>query len=497
VRKLGNPSFTCCVYRRVKLLVPLFLASLAVAQPEVEMLRLPVALFLELSPDASKLWYKLGGDWFEIAIKPDAKPKRTTHSHPPQEPRDLSLVAATRRGRDETSPDGKHIAYLGGERPYAPALVFVADTGSSSPARPISRMPISSFHWAADSNSLWVTGSDGADEPIGRLHLDGRFDVITQGAALRTQSPLITAGDLVIWIQSDGKHFGSIWVHTPSGEVRMLFDPNPQAAKYNPGTQEVVHWKNAHQEELQGILAVPPGKGPFPLVVDPYSVWRNRFLNGASWGNYIFVQQGYAVFFPDHRALQGFPANFFGEAYVGAAKDRDPVEVLADDVMTGVSELIRHGIADPARLYLYSSSTGASAIDQLLTTTTVFRAAVAHGGVADWLGYYNARHPFGDETIPGFLSGRTPADSPALYHSISPIYHVERIKTPLLLVVGENDQPRYDDTLRFYDALTKAGSPAKLVVYKGEGHQITSLDLKLKHVHQALDFFRAAPPLTR
>jgi dipeptidyl aminopeptidase/acylaminoacyl peptidase len=231
--------------------------------------------------------------------------------------------------------------------------------------------------------------------------------------------------------------------------------------------------------------------------VDPYSAWRNRFLNAAPWGNYIFVQRGYAVFFPDHRALQGFPANIFGEAYVGNARFRDPVEVLTDDVMTGVNELIRRDIADPTRLYLYSSSTGASAVDQLLTATSVFRAGVAHGGVADWLGYYQARHPLGDETIPGFLGGRTPADSPELYRSISPIYHVDHIKTPLLLVVGEQDQPRYDDTLRFYDALIKADSPAKLVVYKGEGHQITSTELALKHVQQALDFFRAAPPLSK
>ena len=139
----------------------------------------------------------------------------------------------------------------------------------------------------------------------------------------------------------------------------------------------------------------------------------------------------------------------------------------------------------------------ASAIDQLLTVTTVFRAAVAHGGVADWQGYYNVRHALGDETIPGFLGGRTPVDSPALYRSISAINHVDRIKTPLMLVVGEQDQPRFDDTQHFYDALIKAGSPAKLVVYKGEGHQITSVELGVKHIGQAIDFFRAAPSLPK
>jgi len=475
----------------------LMLSALASAQTQLDILRLVAPRFLELSPDGSRLWFKLGNNWWEIATAPNAKPKHATHTAPQQEARNLALITQTHRSKNETSPDGKRFAYLGGERPYAPTLVFVAETGSSIAARPISRMPITSFHWSADSNSLWVTGSDGADEPIGRLHLDGRFDVITHGPALRTLSPLLVEGDRVVWEQSDEKHLGAIWMRDRSGEVRMLIDPNPQAANLNPGIQEVIRWKNAHQEEIQGILAKPAGSGPFPLVVDPYSAWRNRFLNAASWGNYVFVEKGFAVFFPDHRALQGFPANVFGESYVGAAKDRDPVDVLTDDVMTGVNDLIRRGIADPAHLYLYSSSTGASAIDQLLTVTTVFRAAVAHGGVADWQGYYNVRHALGDETIPGFLGGRTPVDSPALYRSISAINHVDRIKTPLMLVVGEQDQPRFDDTQHFYDALIKAGSPAKLVVYKGEGHQITSVELGVKHIGQAIDFFRAAPSLPK
>ena len=46
----------------------------------------------------------------------------------------------------------------------------------------------------------------------------------------------------------------------------------------------------------------------------------------------------------------------------------------------------------------------------LLTQTRIFHAAVSHGGVADWLKYYEMRRPLGDETIPGFLGGKRPED---------------------------------------------------------------------------------------
>jgi dipeptidyl aminopeptidase/acylaminoacyl peptidase len=159
--------------------------------------------------------------------------------------------------------------------------------------------------------------------------------------------------------------------------------------------------------------------------------------------------------------------------------------------MSGVAELIRRGVADPRALFLYSSSNGASAIDQLLTQTDQFRAAVSHGGVADWLGYYNRRHLLGDETIPGFLGGREPDDSPDLYYRISPVYHADKIDTPLLLVIGEKDT-RYADTVQFYDSLLKLGKPVTLVVYPGEGHELSTASLADQHVRRAIRFFRAS-----
>jgi hypothetical protein len=79
-------------------------------------------------------------------------------------------MSATRRSSNEKSPDGKHVAYLGAERPYGPTLLVSTTGEPGAAAKPISRKPVIAFHWAADSNSLWVIGTDGTDEPVGRLH---------------------------------------------------------------------------------------------------------------------------------------------------------------------------------------------------------------------------------------------------------------------------------------------------------------------------------------
>ena len=142
------------------------------------------------------------------------------------------------------------------------------------------------------------------------------------------------------------------------------------------------------------------------------------------------------------------------------------------------------------------TANGASAINQLLTQTHIFRAAVSHGGLADWLGYYQERRTAGDETIPGFLGGRKPEDAPDLYRRISPIYNVDKITTPLLLVVGEKDT-RYGDTMKFHAALQRAGSPVTLVTYPSEGHEISTPALVDQHVRKALEFFRSASSAKR
>lgn len=476
-----------------KAFVVLLAPAICSAQSLAELQTLVTPQSLQLSSDGSHLWYKLGEEWWQVGTGLNPRPTRAEKpaAAPKQNPPAISGTG--RLSKPRRSPDEKKVAYLDAESPYGPLLLYCLcrDAGPNGKASPLSRMPIMDFQWAQDSNSLWVIGAVGADEPVGRLKFDGSLERVSEGPAMRRLGGLLAANDILIWVQSDGSKYGTIWVRDKAGASRALVEPNPQTAKWNIGVQEVVRWKNAAGEELQGVLARPKSGARLPLIVDPYSSWRNRFLNIPVLGNYFFVKEGFAVFFPDHRAPHTFPAVSFGDSYVGSSKDRDPVEVLTDDVMSGVNELVRRGIADPGRLFLYSFSNGASAVNQLLTQTQAFRAALSLGGVSDWLGYYQERRPLGDKTIPGFLGGREPEDNMELYRRISPIYQVDRITTPLLLVAGEKDT-RFPDTLRFYEALRKAGRPVTLIKYPGEGHGISDPALAEQHVRRAMDFFQAA-----
>ena|SRR5688572_18383925 len=94
-----------------------------------------------------------------------------------------------------------------------------------------------------------------------------------------------------------------------------------------------------------------------------------------------------------------------------------------------------------------------------------------------------------DVLIAGFLGGRKPEDSPELYRRISPVYQADKIKTPLILAVGEKDV-RLADAQRFHEALKKAGAPVTFVTYPNEGHEISNSVTKEEHLRKAIEFFR-------
>src|SRR5262245_2713313 len=199
----------------VRILCAMALLPALFAQTPTEMYRLQTPTSIELSSDGSRLFYRLGKEWWEVETGFSPRPKRSDKHKTATLEKSPQVQETARLSSPRRSPDGKRLAYLDAEKPYGPLLLFCQCGGQQTNSKvfPLSRMPVMAFQWAQDSNSLWVIGVNGADEPIGRLDLNGHFEQITQGAAMRRTGGLATAGDVVAWVQSDGSHHGTIWVH--------------------------------------------------------------------------------------------------------------------------------------------------------------------------------------------------------------------------------------------------------------------------------------------
>jgi dipeptidyl aminopeptidase/acylaminoacyl peptidase len=222
---------------------------------------------------------------------------------------------------------------------------------------------------------------------------------------------------------------------------------------------------------VQGWLLYPEKFDPkqrYPLVVNVHGGPASAVI--PQWaGEYSVTaalsRRGYFVFLPNPRGSFGQ-----GEKFTRAnVKDIGHGDLR--DILAGVDEVLRTEPVDRDRLGIGGWSYGGYMTMWAVTQTDRFRAAVAGAGIANWQSYYG-QNGIQQWVIPYF--GSTVYDDPAIYARSSPITYIKRVKTPTLVLVGENDlECPLPQSQEFFRALKTLKVPTKLVVYSGEGHGVT------------------------
>jgi dipeptidyl aminopeptidase/acylaminoacyl peptidase len=181
----------------------------------------------------------------------------------------------------------------------------------------------------------------------------------------------------------------------------------------------------------------------------------------------VLAERGYVILIPNTR---GRPGN--GIAFTHAI--RDERSFLANpftDVMAGVDAMVARGIADPAKLGVLGFSYGGSLTAFAVTHTDRFVAAIYGEGSPDLLGgmaeYQTKRWLSLNRDGAGINS---PFEQDDIQHMMeqSPIYQLDRVRTPVLIESGEKSAWKTDRQL--YRGLAHFGVPAEFWVYPRSGH---------------------------
>jgi len=259
-----------------------------------------------------------------------------------------------------------------------------------------------------------------------------------------------------------------------------LVDLNPQIKEWEIGLQEVIRWKNRRGEQKEGVLIKPVhyqlGK-KYPLIVDAYPGQSNSFKGYEMTGNQAWASRGYAVFWPNARAPHDWINPFKSRAYDQAGKGTEGLRVMTDDVLSGDDHLIRRGIVDPERMGLYGFSNGAGVVNQLVTRTQRFKCAVSVAAATsvDWSRafFLSTLNPM----IPR-MAGVLPWQNPETYIRLSTIYHLDKIKTPMLLADGDDDGDFLLNMIEMYNGLRYLGRDVVFLRYPSQGHGFTGMAMK-------------------
>ena len=174
-----------------------------------------------------------------------------------------------------------------------------------------------------------------------------------------------------------------------------------------------------------------------------------------------FASAGYAVLFPMPRGGSGY----------GEAGHRMIINDWGGpdykDIMAGVDHLIARGIADGDRLGVMGASYGGYMTNWIVTQTSRFKAATAGASIADLHDLYYLTDG-GDLMIEYF---KLPWENPEGYARSSPLTHVAKVTTPILISHGDRD-PRVPlaTAQKFFRALQALGKTAEMDIYPRGGH---------------------------
>ena len=299
--------------------------------------------------------------------------------------------------------------------------------------------------WSPDGGeSLYLIARDDETKRIGFCKVNLRTGLFSElmEADANFGSPAILRIDVsreaqrVIYTRQDARRCEDIWI------AGMDFQNSKQLTHVNPshdasimGASRHINYRSLDGQELCGALLLPSdysaGKR-YPLVVwvrggTSGGDFVNKFgLEGAGVQNLqLLSTRGYAVLFPDAPLQEG-----------------TPMSDLAKTVLPGVDRVIEMGIADPERLGVMGHSIGGYSTLALIAQTTRFKVAISSGGYGNWIGLYNQMRRDGSAYARWTTErklGSTLWQSRDRYIENSPMFYLDRIQTPLLLLHGELD----------------------------------------------------------
>jgi len=392
------------------------------------------------------------------------------------------LASVSHRGKLGSiawSPDGAHLAFSGAVDVHdpSPSSLFVASTTGGTPTNLVPGLAgtVSDFVWL-DPSTLFMLADEGVEAEVYRIGRDGSGRT---ALGWRGNGPVLTsisaspATSTLSLLGSTPSHPAEVFTASTTGsEPRRLTDSNPWLAEVFLGRQEVVRWKARDGLELEGQLIHPVQRSEdetVPLVVlvhgGPEGHRANSWLSTYSRPGQVLAARGFAVFYPNYRGSTGRGVEF------SKLGQEDAAGAEFDDVVDGVDHLIASGLVDPERVGVSGGSYGGYATAWLSTVyTDRFAAGVMFVGISNKISKTGTTDIPNEENL---VHARIwPWQAWQHFLERSPIFHVEKGRTPLLILHGEDD-PRVSSTQskEMFRALKTLGkTPVRLVLYPGEGH---------------------------
>jgi len=373
-------------------------------------------------------------------------------------------------GNLAVSPDGQSIAYVGArvDGPLSHDLFIQPVRGGT--ARNLTHAsidrPVGQPRWNTAS-TLTVHVSTGFKSALATVSRDGTAHVdtfdINPSAYARSKA------NAIAFVGETATRAPELYLLVPGGTPKAVSSFNKAWDTIPVVAPEILKYKSFDGVEIEAALLRPNAQPstqpsalrPQPLIVlihgGPTGRWSDAF---ESWGQ-LLAQRGYAVLYPNVRGSTGYGQKFveMNRADWGGGDFKD--------VMAGVDAMIARGVADPNRLGIGGWSYGGYMAAWAVTQTTRFKAAVSGAPVIDMASEFGTEN--GSQYDEWFYG--TPYEKLDGFIKSSPMTFVKNVKTPTLLLQGEDDTTDpIGQSQQFYRGLKRYSVESDFVLYPREPH---------------------------
>ena len=404
---------------------------------------------------------------YQVSVADGTTTRLTNRVGPDQQPR--------------PSPDGSKIAYVGfddhGHRGYENVRLYVMDRDGKN-----SRVVTGAFDrsvsdpiWAADGKSVYVDYADHGLTKVARVSLDGKMETVasglTDGAELDRPYTggafSVGKNGLVAFTMGDAASPPDIGV-ARGGKVQRLTHLNADLfqdktlAKVEP----LAVTSSFDQKPIDAWVVTPPNFDPakkYPLILEihggPFAAYGPVF----STDDQIYAAAGYIVVYANPRG-----STSYGDTFANEIEKNYPSHDY-DDLMSVVDAAIAKGSVDPNRLYVTGGSGGGLLTAWIVGRTDRFKAAASQKPVINWASEVLTTDGYNFMATSWF--GKMPWEDPQGYWKRSPLSLVGNVKTPTLVIVGEEDhRTPPSEAEQYFAALQLRAVPTALIRVPGQGH---------------------------
>tara|TARA_R110002020_G_scaffold85914_3_gene211715 strand:+ start:21393 stop:24098 length:2706 start_codon:yes stop_codon:yes gene_type:complete len=273
-----------------------------------------------------------------------------------------------------------------------------------------------------------------------------------------------------------------------------LVELNKNLKKKSITKSEIITWKGWHDEEVTGILYYPEnyeeGK-KYPLMLSIHGGPSSMDLDTWSqrWSTYpnLLAQKGMFILKPNYHGSSNH-----GLSYVESIKQNyyDPE---MEDITKGIKVLEEQGKVDPDQLGTMGWSNGAI-LTTMLTVRypDMFKVAAPGAGDVNWTSDFGTCR-FGVSFDEGYFGGAPWDDTNGKIYNEnyiikSPLFEIEKIKTPTIIFHGSEDRavPR-DQGWEYYRGLQQvAQAPVKFLWFPGQPHGLGKITHQLRKMNEEI-----------